>query len=336
MKVWIDIKNSHEPLFFKSLMADMPQHDYYITCRDYAEIVKLLNRYKIPHQTIGGRPQGSMPKRMLGFAGRLLKLYRMVPKFDFALSHASLWSVYLATMRFKKDITITDNDIDHPLNRRMFRYVDTLITPDAISVDHLVKENAKRENIIQFHGYKEDIYIADYRPDPNFLDHFPFKDFVTLRPEPSQATYVPRDVPTIIPDVIKTLSKANLNILYLPRYESDYAYAKGYPNIYIPKEPLNGLDICFHSKAVLTGSGTFAREAACLGIPSVSFFGGLELLAVDQKMIFDSWVYHSRKPEEIVEYVLTKKRRPFTQARSKKVKQEIIHIINNILDGDAK
>ena len=37
-----------------------------------------------------------------------------------------------------------------------------------------------------------------------------------------------------------------------------------------PEEPLNGLDVCYYSKSVLTGAGTFAREAA-FGYLAVSF-----------------------------------------------------------------
>ena len=41
--------------------------------------------------------------------------------------------------------------------------------------------------------------------------------------------------------------------------------------IFVPEGPLNGLDVCY-SDAVLTGAGTFAREAAILGTPAISFF----------------------------------------------------------------
>ena len=60
MKIWIDIKNSHEPLFFKSVNSNFPDFQYYFTCRDFAEITDLLENYKsilkvmrpvIPHMT---------------------------------------------------------------------------------------------------------------------------------------------------------------------------------------------------------------------------------------------------------------------------------------------
>jgi uncharacterized protein len=101
--------------------------------------------------------------------------------------------------------------------------------------------------------------------------------------------------------------------------------------VFIPKGPLKGLDVCYYSKAVLTGSGTFAREAACMGTPAVSFYPE-DLLAVDQKMVNENWMLHSRNPEEIVDYVLNKKGRSSDLARSKRVQSEVFKIFEDILD----
>ena len=100
----------------------------------------------------------------------------------------------------------------------------------------------------------------------------------------------------------------------------------------MPSEPLNGLDVCYYSKAMLTGSGTFAREAALIGKPAVSFYPGDELLAVDRELIRRGWIMHSRDPQEIVEYIINAKNRKNDFKRSKKVKNEVINIIEEILN----
>jgi len=336
MKIWIDIKNAHEPLFFKTFLTNMPEHDYYISCRDFAEIVNLLKKYNIDHQIIGYRPEGNMIKRTLGFFYRVLKLFFNVPKFDVSLNHASIWAIYTSKLRFKKNITFTDNDINHLLSKRMFKHVDYLLIPNAITKKIMIKDNMKEEGIYQYNGFKEDIYIADFIPNPNFLQNLSFKDFVTIRPESIQATYYPKGFSSIVPQLFKELSKENINVLFLPRYKSDKDYAKGCDNVYIPPEPLNGLDVGYHSKAVLTGAGTFAREAACIGTPAVSFFPGKQLLSVDQKMIENGWILHSRAVEEIVDYVLSMKKRKPDLNRSKRVQKEVLNIVNEILDGIEK
>ena len=87
MKIWIDIKNSHEPLFFKSLEGGLLDYDINYTCREFAEVIPLLKKYNFNFSIIGNRPEGNMIKRVLGFYGRVFQLYTQVPDFDFSLNH---------------------------------------------------------------------------------------------------------------------------------------------------------------------------------------------------------------------------------------------------------
>ena len=331
LNIWIDIKNSHEPAFFKPFLAEFADYDFFISSREYAEIQKLLNKLHIENKVIGRHYGGLIINKMLGLIIRNTSLFFKVPKFDISLSHGSVNSIHVAKMRLKRVINFTDNEKASFGNKISFRFVDYLITPTAISVDSLVKQGAKEENVIQYNGFKEDVYVADFRPDPNFLDDLPFDDFITIRPEALQAAYVSKNAKTIVPQLLSEFVKENVNVLYLPRYPEDKAYAKGYDNVYIPPEPLNGLDVCYYTKAVLTGSGTFAREAACMGTPAVSFFPEI-LLAVDQKMVNDSRMFHSRDPKEIVRYVLNSKKRKVDFSRSKKVQREVFDILKGILE----
>ena len=52
---------------------------------------------------------------------------------------------------------------------RAFADVDILLTPNAIDKEILLKANLKSESLVQFDGYKEDIYIADFVPSKTFL-----------------------------------------------------------------------------------------------------------------------------------------------------------------------
>jgi hypothetical protein len=205
-----------------------------------------------------------------------------------------------------------------------------LIIPKSTDF-HKFRRFSKKVEIFQFDGFKEDIYIADYKPDPDFFDYIPFKNFVTVRPEALKAEYVPKHVKSIVPDILAGLDESGYSVLYLPRYEEDRAWANPFKNVFIPPEPLNGLDVCYYSQAVLTGSGTIAREAAVLGTPAVSFFPGEELLSVDNEMIKRAWLMHSRDPLEIVEYIKNTKEREVNIERSKNVREEVIHILRDIL-----
>lgn len=330
MKVWIDIKVPHEPLFFKTLLPQIPEHEYHFSCRYSREIVFLLRKYNYSFKVIGKRIQGNSLKRILGFIWRVLSLAIKIPKYDVLLNHCSVWAIYASKLRLRKNITITDNEIDHLLNKHLFKHVDYLVVPDAIPQDVLIKDNMNGERIYRYHGFKEDVYIADYIPDPGFLSKLPFDDFITVRPEVLDTTYVPTGLTSIVPNILAACKENNINVLYLARYEYDKQHISDFVNVFIPPVPLNGLDVCYYSKAVLTGSGTLAREAACMGTPAITFFPGTELLAVDKKLIQNGQLFHSRNVNEIIDYIMKSNKKPLELERCKNVKRELIGILKSI------
>ena len=85
------------------------------------------------------------------------------------------------------------------------------------------------------------------------------------------------------------------------------------------KDPYWNFEIIMEIERKFGVRSTFAREAACMGTPAVSFYPGNELLSVDEEMIRRGWMFHSRDPEEIVEYVLSSKRRKVDFSRSKNI-----------------
>ena len=79
----------------------------------------------------------------------------------------------------------------------------------------------------------------------------------------------------------------------------------------------------------MTGSGTFAREAALLNIPSFSFFPE-NLLSVDQKLVNEERIYHSRIAEELVDNIPTRSEFNIDTETSIKVRDELSNIINEL------
>ena len=330
MKVWIDIKMPHEPLFFSNIIQNFTNFDYQITSRDFAEIKSLLEKYKLSFDVIGDRPVGGFAKRKLYFLLRVLRLFVHVNDYDISMSHSSPWAVYTSLLRRKKSIVFYDNETN-PINSSVFRYTSFLFTPRAIPINILKQLSGKRTEIIQFNGYKEDIYIADYKPDKDFTSKLPFSDFVTIRPENLDVLYLKSsDRKTIVSELIRQLSKNGFNVLYLPRTNFERSLAEGFDNVFIPEEALNGLDICYYSRVVLSGSGTIGREASRLGTPAVSFFPG-KLLAVDRQLIRDGSLHYSRDPNNIIKFIKQSKANDKDTNKSKKVKEEVMYKIDEVL-----
>ena len=332
MKICYGIKNSHEPNFFKSFINYFATqgHEQFIIARDYIEVQSLLEQLKLPYMSIGKHYGGNKLMKFIGLIINDFLIAKNAPIFDVSISHANTYLIHASKLRNKKAITLTDNDISFNL-RTYNKIVDYLITPAAIPKKQLLRRGCLEKTIYQYNGFKEDIYIADYEPDKTFLEKLPIKDFVTVRAESVNAHYIPKDTKSLAPELFRAFEKNKLPVLFLPRYKSDREYAAGFDNVYMPEKPLNGLDVCFYSRAVLTGAGTFAREAAIIGTPAVSFFPRDDLLAVDRKMVEDGWMFHSRDPESIVDYVLSSAKKDFDAERSKNVQKELFNILENIL-----
>lgn len=335
MKIWIDITNTPHvntlmPII-RHLQAD--GHELIFTARDFSETLPLLNKHDI-HPIVYGKYKGkSRVRKVMGLLERMWMLVFKLPKFDLALSLGGNYTSAVAWLRHKKSIVFSDNDISFKFFS--FAMGSYFIFPFYFKYQKIQKRyHIKDAQIRTFNGFKEDIYIADYIPDPKFLDKLPFKEFITIRPENLKASYVPKDSVTIVPQLFEQFK--NRNILFLPRYEEEKKYAEGYTNVWYPDGPLPGLDVCYYTTAMLTGAGTFAREAALLGVPAVSFFPNPIFLTVDEVMQEMGIEFKSRNPEDIKVYVDGAKRTEASTERSKKVLAEVFTIIDRIIEEVKK
>lgn len=297
--IWFDITNVPHVNFFKPLINHLDKkYNLIFTIKDFAETEKLfVKEIGKEYQVVGAHMGGNKIAKIMGMINRALVLTSKVPKFDIKISIGGDSSNICAKIRGKKTITFDDNE--QAPNWRYSFLSDYAFWPKAVSIDILQKQMFKERKLYQYNGLKEDFYIESYIPNRSFLDLIPFDNYIVLRPENIKANYV-SGKKTIIPELVEKLVKKSINIVYLPRYASDFSLVQESKNIYIPKSPLNGLDLCFFSLAVLTGAGTFAREAACLGKPAFSFYTGKELLAVDRYLVDKGLVKFSRDVDYIV------------------------------------
>ena len=334
MRIWIDITNTpHVNVLMPIIRHLEKDHELIFTARDFSETLPLLKKNGITPIVYGNYKGKSRVKKMMGLLGRMWTMLFKLPKFDLALSLGGNYTSAIAFLRGKKSIVFSDNDISFKFFS--FAMGSYFIFPYYFKYQKVQKKyRIKDAQIKTFNGFKEDIYIAEFEPDPAFLDQLPFRDFITIRPENLKASYVPKDSTTIAPQLFEVFK--DKNILFLPRYEEEKKYAEGYTNVWYPNGPLSGLDVCYYTQAMLTGAGTFAREAALLGVPAVSFFPSPVFLSVDEAMQELGIEFKSRDPQAIRRYVDTAARKEASTERSKTVQQEVFDIIDGIIDEVEK
>jgi len=333
MRIWIDLVTPPDVNLFLPIMRRLDKHQLMVTTRSYAEVERLLAKYGIEYMSIGTHYGENKLAKGLGLSYRTWLALRRIPGFDVSIAHLSALVVFTSIVKGKPSISFSDNDLPMLNMRLSAPFLDHFIVPSVFDGKLLDRYGINHDRVFRYNGFKEDVYLADYHPDPSFPSSLPFKEYVVVRPEAFKAEYVPSGVKSLVPDLLKRLEDEGIHVLYLPRYPEDRMYARGRKNVYTPPGPVNGMDACYHSRGVLTGSGTFAREGAILGIPSVSFFPGERLLSVDREMIKRGWMIHSRDVNEIIEYILTAERRGFDRERSSRVRDEVIGHVKAILDS---
>lgn len=325
-KIWFDITNTPQVHFLMALsrsIANKGFNNKVFTAREFSETAQLLSEIEnIDYKLIGGHHGKKKVSKIYGLASRSSKIFRSKIEFDCSISCGSESAIWLSKLKGKQSIAFGDND--KAKQWTYGRFVDNAFFPDAIE-KKLLENQGLRGKLYMYPGYKEDIYIADFKPNKSFLSKLPFDDYVVVRPENIMANYLQKGkIKSITPALLKSLEKSGFNILYLPRYSFDREYAHGLKNVYIPDNAIDGLNACFYSLAVLTGAGTFAREAACLNVPSFSFFAGNDLLAVDKKMIRSGRMHFSRNPDEIVAQVIKSKKGSPDVSISRQVRDDVV------------
>lgn len=329
--IWFDFSNPPHVNLFKPLLKHFNNEGFktYSTAREFVETIGLLKKYNIEFELFGMHGGANKILKVSNLLFRNYLLYKNIPNFKLSIS-SSFEAPQISWLKKRPSIIFDDNEIAP--NWLYSKFVTKVFFPSVIPTANWKRVGIDSQKLMPYNGFKENIYIADYTPDPNFLSGLPFDKYVVVRPENIFAAYVPRGTQSIVPKLIYKLSKKGFNILYLPRYEIDRTYVNASPNIFIPDKPLNGLDVCYYSDAVLTGAGTFAREAACLGVPSVSFFAGKHLLTVDQSMIKEQKMFFSRDVSSIIEYLLKSKKNLPDMSKSRLVKKEVIEKLYNFIN----
>lgn len=327
MTIWFDFTNPPHVNFFNPFIREYQKLGYEImsSARDFVETIDLLKLYNIEFEVYGKHGGRKKLSKIFALLKRYSSLGINISNFDYSFS-SNYEAPLISWLKRKPAFVFDDNDISP--NWLYSKFAFKVISPRYIDRSAMLRMGITKDQLVTYDGFKENIYIADYVPDPHFLEQIPFIDFVTVRPENIQATYVKNGVRSIVPDLVNKLIKKGYNVLFLPRYKSDRDMIASNEHIFIPNKPLNGLDVCYYSQVVLTGAGSFSRESAIMGTPAVSFFAGKHFLGVDKEMFNRKMVFFSRSVDEILNFLSKAEKKPFNPMVSKEVQENLFGILN--------
>jgi hypothetical protein len=293
MRVWIDMTASAHPLVFRPLVAILRARgdDVEITARDYAQTLQLIEQHGMSATVIGqhgGRSRLGKARQMQARL-RALRGWARNRDFDLALAHGSHELTLTARRLGIPSATTFDYEwawLQHQLGCRAATKV---VVPESIPVERLARYGAKPPKLLQYPGLKEEYYLADFEPDPSILAAFAIdlqRVLVVLRPPPDVSLYHRQSNP-LFPQTLNHLgSLDSVHAFVLPRTEEqrDFVRSLALPSVIVPDRAVDAQSLIALSDLVVSAGGTMNREAAALGVPVYTTYGG-RLGGVDEELI---------------------------------------------------
>ena len=306
MKIWIDIGNSPHVNFFKCMIQEFNDyHEMLLTSRPLANTIELLDLYGFTHHVIGKHYGKNIIKKITGFPIRIWQLYNFLKNrnLNASISHSSFYSPLVSRMLGIPCIYLNDNE--HAAgNRISFIFADKIMIPEFLAEEKIQRQWANPNKIVKYPGVKEGIYLWNH--NSNQTGRFQFgnsdeKKRIFIRPEPWTAQYY-KGKSNFLDDFIISV-KENLKLIILPRGELQKKYYRQnkFAGVFVPQTSTSLSDIMENCDLFIGAGGTMTREAAVLGIPTISMYQD-ELLDVDKYLIDKGYMIHKRNLD--AEFVL--------------------------------
>src|ERR1043165_1454264 len=173
MRIWIDLANSPHVPFFHALIPKFIArgHTIEVTARDFAQTVELAGQAGMLPHVIGGHGGGKLTGKAGNLIGRAASLRKWARDrgFDLAVSHNSYAQIAAAAALGIKTVTLMDYE-HQPANHLAFRLASRVIVPETFPNAELKKYGAPLRKVKRYAGLKEDVYLADFTPDPTFAE----------------------------------------------------------------------------------------------------------------------------------------------------------------------
>src|ERR1051326_1244311 len=171
MRIWIDLANSPHVPFFHALIPEFTSrgHQIEITARDFAQTLELATKAGMMPHVIGGHGGGTFHGKAGNLVGRAaaLRKWERDRGVDLALSHNSYAQIAAAAALGIKSVTLMDYEYQ-PANHLAFRLASRVIVPRSFPATELRKYGASTKKVKHYDGLKEDVYLAEFKPDPSF------------------------------------------------------------------------------------------------------------------------------------------------------------------------
>jgi len=337
MRIWFDADNGPHVLVMKPLAEELTRrgHTVKFTARDRANTCELLDMYGFEYEKVGGPIGKSTVKKVIGTIKRATQLKKAMKKWkaDISFGHGSR-SLPIASKLLKVP-SITMYDYEWVSPTIFNKFCTKIMLPDAITKERAAEAGIDLNKVESYPGFKENLYLHDIQPDPQIAKELNLKADkikVLLRPPATTAHYHNPDAEEILNALLKKLlTNLEVQLIWIPRTEDQNELIKGNhkAEVIMPTRVYSGPQLILAMDMIIGGGGTMTREAAILGVPSVSFFRGRRG-AVDDKLEALNRLKLIEKPEQVEELLIQLSR---TNEPAMKPGKTVQTVVENIISA---
>jgi predicted glycosyltransferase len=266
-------------------------HEVQVTARDYTQTQDLLELHGIEYTLIGRHGGASRIHKLRRLIQRSSGMWRFGKRHEFhlALAHGSYDLAMAARALGIPEANMHDYEFAVTQHRIGCRLATRVIFPEAVPPERLRRFGVGPEKLFQYPGFKEEYYLSDFEPNPELFDQLGIdtdRIVVIVRPPPDVSLYHRKSNP-LFPQVLAHLGKQEqVQAVVLPRTEAQRRYVRGLelPSAIVPDQAVEAQSLVALADLVVSAGGTMNREAAALGTPVYTTYGG-RLGGVDESLI---------------------------------------------------
>jgi predicted glycosyltransferase len=336
VRVWIDMTASAHVLVFRPLIRLLRSRgdEVEITARDYAQTLQLLELHGLEADVIGKHGGRSRLAKLRAMRRRLRGLRRWAKQrgFDVALAHGSHELTMTARRLGVPSSTTFDYEFAWLQHQLGCRAATKVVVPEAIPPDRLARYGARPPKLLQYAGLKEEYYLSDFEPDRTVVEPLaldPARVLVVLRPPPDVSLYHRHSNP-LFPQTVDFLGRHDeAQAVVLPRTDEQRAFVEGLqlPSLVVPRRAVDAQSLIALADLVVSAGGTMNREAAALGVPVWTTYGG-RLGGVDEELIRQGRLKPLTDPRALD----LRKREPAAHERVRRDPAELLQLLLSAVD----
>jgi uncharacterized protein len=339
VRIWVDMTASAHVLVFRPLIQLLRDRgdEVEITARDYAQTLQLLELHGLEATVIGrhgGRSRAGKARSMLS---RLHELRRWARgrNFALALAHGSHELTVSARRLGIPSATTHDYEFATLQHQLGMRAATRVVVPEAIPPERLERFGVRPPKLQRYPGLKEEYYLFDFEPDAAVLDALAVdrsRVLVVLRPPPDVSLYHRHSNP-LFPQTLDFLgAHPEVQAVVLPRTDEQRTFVRGLdlPSMIVPDRAVDAQSLIALADVVVSAGGTMNREAAALGVPVYTTYGG-RLGGVDEELIREGRLKPLTDPRAL-ELV---KRGASSDGRVRRDPQVLLDLLLSALGDDA-